>query len=49
MEKLINAHRANPSSANFAKLQKYLDNHMMAVCMASAIDVAYLKANFFTI
>jgi hypothetical protein len=49
MSKLINAYRQLPSPANRAKLQNYLNKHMMAICMASADDVAFLKANEFSI
>lgn len=49
MTKLINTYRTLPSPTNRAKLQKYLDKHMMAVCMASSDEVAFLKANGFAI
>ena len=49
MSKLITTFRAVPTDANRAKLQKYLDKHMMAICMASADEVAFLKANEFKI
>jgi hypothetical protein len=49
MSKLINSYRAIPTMANRAKLQKYLATHMMAVCMASPDEVAFLKANEFKI
>jgi predicted nucleotide-binding protein len=49
MTKLINLYRAMPSPTNRAKLQKYLDKHMMAICMASPDDVAFLKGNGFSI
>jgi hypothetical protein len=49
MTKLINKFRACPTAANRVVLQKYLDRHMMAVCMASADDVAFLKANEFKV
>lgn len=47
MAKLINTYRKLPSPANRAKLQSYLDRHMMAICLASAEDIAFLKANAF--
>ena len=47
MTKLINTYRAVPTTTNRAKLQKYLDKHMMAVCLASVEEVAFLKANEF--
>lgn len=49
MNKLINAYRKMPSPTNRAKLQAYLDKHMMAICMATPEDVAFLKANEFKI
>lgn len=49
MSKLINAYRKLPSPTNRAKLQTYLNKHMMAVCMASIEEVAFLRANEFNI
>ena len=49
MQKLLNAYRANPTPANHAKLQKYLDKHMMAVCLALPEDIAFLRAHNFSI
>jgi len=49
MSRLIAAYRAEPTAANRAKLQKYLDKHMMAVCMASEDELAFLKANQFNV
>ena len=49
MTKLINAYRKMPSPTNRAKLQAYLDKHMMSICMATPEDVAFLKANEFKI
>jgi hypothetical protein len=49
MTKLLNTYRASPTAANRAKLQGYLNKHMMAVCMASPEEVAFLKANQFSI
>lgn len=49
MHKLLEAFRANPTDANRIKLQKYLDKHMMAICLATPEDQAFLKANQFTI
>lgn len=48
MQKLINAYRKAPSPTNRAKLQAYLKKHMMAVCLASPEDLAFLKAHEFT-
>lgn len=47
MDRLINAYRKLPSPANRRKLASYLDKHMMAVCMASPEQVAFLTANAF--
>lgn len=49
MTKLINAYRALPTPANRNKLQTYLNKHMMALCMATADEVAFLRANEFSI
>ena len=49
MTKLLNNYRATPTAANRAKLQNYLNKHMMAVCMASTEEMAFLKANQFSI
>lgn len=49
MNKLINAYRALPTPTNRNKLQTYLNKHMMAVCLATADEVAFLRANEFSI
>lgn len=49
MRKLINIYRALPSPSNRAKLQTYLNKHTMAVCLATPEEVAFLKANEFTL
>ena len=49
MKKLLETFRANPTDANRVKLQTYIDRHMMAICLASADDVAFLRANLFRI
>lgn len=49
MSKLINAYRKCPSPSNRAKLQKYIDRHMMAICIASADEIAFLKTHNFKI
>jgi hypothetical protein len=49
MKKLLEAFRKVPTQANRDKLQKYLDKHMMAICMASPEDVFFLKENQFRI
>ena len=47
MAKLINTYRAAPTAANRTRLQKYLNKHMMAVCMATPEELAFLKAHCF--
>jgi len=49
MTRLINAYRKLPSPTNRAKLQAYLQKHMMAVCMATPEELQFLKANEFSI
>jgi hypothetical protein len=49
MSKLIATFRKMPSKANRDKLQQYLNKHGMAVCMASADELAFLKAHEFSI
>ena len=49
MQKLLNAYRTNPTPATHAKLQAYLNKHMMAVCLALPEDIAFLRANNFSI
>lgn len=49
MQRLLNIYRKLPSPSNRAKLQAYLNKHMMAVCLATPEDIAFLKANGFII
>jgi hypothetical protein len=49
MSKLITAYRNLPTPTNRAKLQAYLNKHMMAVCLASPEEIAFLRANEFKI
>jgi hypothetical protein len=49
MNKLIETYRKCPTPANRAKLQTYLQKHMMAVCLATSDEIAFLKANEFKI
>lgn len=49
MKKLLESFRKLPSPSNREKLQKYLNKHMMAVCMASPEDIAFLKTHEFSI
>jgi len=47
MLKLIETFLADPSDKTRAKLQNYLNKHMMAVCMASPEQQAFLRVNGF--
>lgn len=47
MSKLINTYRNLPTTKNRDKLQTYLNKHMMAVCMATPDEIAFLKAHEF--
>ena len=47
MERLIAAYRKMPSVANRHKLAVYLDRHMMAVCMATPEQAAFLRTHGF--
>jgi predicted nucleotide-binding protein len=49
MKRLLNAYRKLPSPSNRLKLQQYLDKHMMAICLATPEDQAFLKAHQFNI
>jgi hypothetical protein len=49
MHKLIEAFRKVPSPTNRAKLQAYLNKHMMAVCLATPEELAFLKTHEFKI
>ena len=49
MSKLIIIYRKCPTPTNRAKLQAYLNRHMMAVCLATPEELAFLKANEFNI
>jgi hypothetical protein len=49
LQKLLNTYRKLPSPANRAKLQDYLNRHMMAVCLATPEENAFLRANGFKI
>ena len=49
MSKLINTYRKCPSPANREKLQRYINRHIMAICIASADDIAFLKTHEFKI
>jgi hypothetical protein len=49
MSKILESFRAAPTPANRVKLEKYLAKHMMALCLASADEVAFLKANGFKV
>lgn len=45
MSKLIQTAQANPTYANIAKLRKYLQKHMMATCLATPEELAFLKSH----
>lgn len=47
MNKLLEAFIKNPNEQTRAKLQAYLNKHMMAICMASSEEQQFLKANGF--
>jgi hypothetical protein len=47
MLKLINAYRKLPSPTNRRKLQTYIDNNCMALCMTTPENIAFLRANHF--
>jgi len=47
MSKLIAAYRKLPSPTNRAKIDAYMLKHMMAVCMLSAEETAFLRAHEF--
>lgn len=49
MLKLIIAYRKLPSPSNRTKLQTYLNAHMMAACLLTPEDYAFLRANNFTL
>lgn len=49
MSKLIATYRKLPTPSNRAKLQAYINKHLMAVVLATPDDVAFLKANEFKI
>lgn len=49
MSKLINAYRKVPSIKNRERLQAYLQKHMMAICLASPEELAFLKTHEFKI
>ena len=49
MIKLLNAFRENQTEANRAKLVKYLQKHMMAACLATVEEIAFLKAHGFPV
>lgn len=47
MNKLIQAFKTDPSDKNRAKLQAYLQKHMMAICMASPDEQQFFAINGF--
>jgi len=49
MTKLIAAYRKLPSMKNRSKLQEYLERHPMAICVATASEIEFLKTHDFLI
>jgi hypothetical protein len=49
MQKLLIAFRTAPTPANRQRLQTYLNKHVMALCLALPEEIAFLKANDFTL
>ena len=49
MSRLIAAYRKLPSPSNRAKLQAYLNKHMMAIALATPEEQAFLRAHEFRI
>ena len=47
MKRLLEAYKKLPSPTNRAKLQAYLRKHMMATCLATPEEIAFLRANQF--
>ena len=47
MNKLIDNFKRLPSPINRAKLQNYLNNHAMAICLATPDQIAFLTVNEF--
>lgn len=47
MSTLIAQYRKLPSPSNRQRLQAYLDRHPMAICLASPIDLRFLKEHAF--
>lgn len=44
MSKILEALRNDPSEKNIATARKYLAKHMMAACMLSVEDAAFLRS-----
>jgi hypothetical protein len=49
MNKLIENFKRLPSPLNRAKLQNYLNNHKMAICLATPNQQAFLTVNEFEV
>jgi hypothetical protein len=47
MEKLLAAFVTAPTDANRKRLQSHLQKHLMAICLASPAQIAFLTANGF--
>ena len=48
MSKLIARFRANPTAKNREALQTYIKRHPMAVVMATAEEMAFIRSNNFS-
>jgi len=49
MDKLLALYKTAPTDTNRARLQTYLRKHMMASCMLTVSDCAFLRANGFSL
>ena len=49
MSKLINSYRKCPTMKNRSRLQAYIERHPMAICVATAEEIHFLKVNMFLI
>lgn len=49
MQKLLTAFRTDPTPANRKRLQTYIAKHMMALCLATPDEIAFLKSHDFTL
>lgn len=47
MNTLIQQFKAKPQPTQRKRLQRYIDSHPMALCIATAEDIAFLKSQHF--